>query len=166
MKLHSITAVILLLTLKCAAATLEGRVVAVLDGDTITLLDASHRQFRIRLAGIDAPEKKQPFGQRSKASLSGLVFGKSVIVETKKQDLYGRSIGKVLVNGQDANLEQVSRGMAWHYKAYQREQAHVDRALYSDAENSAKAAGRGLWADPAPVPPWEYRHRRPKSEKQ
>lgn len=153
-----LSAAILLLALNCTAATIEGRVVGVLDGDTITLLDQHHKQFRIRLSGIDAPEKKQPFGQRSKESLSSLVFGKPVSVETSKQDLYGRCLGKVLVNGQDANLEQLNRGMAWHYKAYSRSQSLIDRDGYADAENSARAARRGLWAESAPVPPWEYRH--------
>lgn len=79
-------------------------------------------------------------------------------VETDKQDRYRRNIGKVLVDGLDANLEQINRGMAWHYKAYAREQSAVDREAYSNAEKASKAARRGLWADAAPVPPWEYRH--------
>lgn len=158
-----LSAAILLLALNCTAATIEGRVVGVLDGDTITLLDQHHKQFRIRLSGIDAPEKKQAFGQRSKESLSSLVFGKPVSVETGKQDLYGRRIGKVLVNGQDANLEQIRRGMAWHYKAYRRSQPLIDRGGYADAENSARTARRGLWVESEPVPPWEYRHSAVKS---
>ncbi len=153
-----ISAAILVLALTCTAATIEGRVVGVADGDTITLLDPSHKQYKVRLSGIDAPEKSQPFGQRSKESLSSLVFGKPVAVETDKQDRYRRNIGKVLVDGLDANLEQINRGMAWHYKAYAREQPSVDREAYSNAEKASKAARRGLWADAAPVPPWEYRH--------
>lgn len=93
------------------------------DGDTITVLDADKVQHKIRLAGIDAQEKKQPFGQRSKESLSDLVFSKAVTVDTNKRDRYGREVGKVLVNGLDANLVQVQRGFAWHYKAYEREQS-------------------------------------------
>jgi endonuclease YncB( thermonuclease family) len=80
------------------------------------------------------------------------------MVETDKRDKYKREVGKVLVGGMDANLEQVSRGMAWHYKAYEREQTPNDRKLYAAAENEAKAARRGLWADADPMPPWEFRH--------
>lgn len=158
MKTYVSVAVLLVVALNCTAATIEGRVVGVMDGDTISIINQNHEQFRIRLSGIDAPEKKQEFGQRSKESLSSLVFGKPVTVETSKQDLYGRSVGKVLVNGQDANLEQIRRGMAWHYKAYRRSQPLIDRAGYADAENSARAARRGLWVESEPVPPWEYRH--------
>ena len=129
----------------------------VADGDTITVLDDTLKQHKIRLAGIDAPEKKQPFGQRSKESLSELMFAKTVTVEADKTDRYGREVGKVLVDGIDANLVQVQRGFAWHYKAYEREQSAIDRKAYSDAEDEAKAALRGLWKDTAPVPPWDYR---------
>ena len=106
----TIAAGLLLAALACTAATIEGRVVA--DGDTITVLDDNKVQHKIRLAGIDAPEKKQPFGQRSKQSLSDLVFDKAVTVETNKRDKYRREVGKVLVDGTDANLEQVKRDMA------------------------------------------------------
>ena len=106
----TIAAGLLLAALACTAATIEGRVVA--DGDTITVLDDNKVQHKIRLAGIDAPEKKQPFGQRSKQSLSDLVFDKAVTVETNKRDKYRREVGKVLVGGVDANLEQVKRDMA------------------------------------------------------
>ncbi len=154
----SFAAALLLASLTCNAATIEGKVVGVADGDTITLLDSTNTQHKIRLSGIDAPEKKQPFGNRSKESLSYLVFAKTVTVETDKLDKYKRNVGKVLVNGVDANLEQVKRGMAWHYKAYEREQPAADRKAYSDEENEAKAARRGLWNDAEPVPPWVFRH--------
>jgi endonuclease YncB( thermonuclease family) len=155
-----IAAVILLAALSCNAATIYGKVVGVADGDTITVLDADNTQHKIRLSGIDAPEKKQAFGQRSKQSLSDLVFSKTVAVETTKRDRYGREIGKVIVNGVDANLVQVQRGFAWHYKAYEREQPAIDRKVYANAENEARAARRGLWADVEPVPPWDFRHSR------
>ncbi len=153
-----IVAALLSAALNLQAAAIEGRVVGVSDGDTITVLDANNAQHKIRLSGIDAPEKKQPFGQRSKESLSDLVFNKPVAVDTDKQDRYGRKVGKVLVNGQDANLEQVKRGFAWHYKTYEREQPLLDRTAYTEAEIEAKAARRGLWADAEPVPPWDFRH--------
>ena len=106
----TIAAGLLLAALACTAATIEGRVVA--DGDTITVIDDKKVQHKIRLAGIDAPEKKQPFGQRSKQSLSDQVFDKAVTVESNKRDKYRREVGKVLVDGVGANLEQVKRDMA------------------------------------------------------
>ncbi len=154
----TIVAALLLAALTWGAATIEGRVVGVADGDTVTMLDTEKVQHKIRLSGIDAPEKKQPFGQRSKESPSDLVFNKPVTVDTDKQDRYGRKVGKVLVDGQDANLEQVKRGMAWHYKTYEREQSANDRKVYADAESDARAARLGLWNDSEPVPPWEFRH--------
>jgi len=139
------------------ADTLTGKVVGVADGDTITVLDGQQTQHKIRLMGIDAPEKAQPFGQNSKQSLSDLVFDRSVSVEWKKLDRFQRIVGKVQINGQDANLEQVRRGLAWHYKKYEREQEPLDRAAYSQAEIEARMGTRGLWSDPDPIPPWDWR---------
>lgn len=147
-----------LLHVTAVSETLNGNVVAVSDGDTITVLDASNEQHKIRLAGIDAPEKKQPFGQASKQSLSDMVYGKKVEVEYTKRDRYGRTIGKVHVNGDDVCLRQITFGMAWHYKKYQKDQPPEDRYAYASAENDAKAGKRGLWRDENPVPPWKYRH--------
>ncbi len=142
----------------CASgATIKGEVVSVADGDTVTVLDASRMQHRIRLVGIDAPERKQAFGTRSRGHLAALVFRKTVTVDFEKRDRYGRVVGKVIVGGTDASLEQVRAGMAWHYKAYASEQASSDRVAYAWTEEDARAARRGLWRDPAPVPPWEYR---------
>jgi endonuclease YncB( thermonuclease family) len=141
----------------CAADTLHGRVVGVYDGDTVTVLDGTNTQWKIRLMGIDAPEKKQAFGNKSKEHLSGLVFNKQVTVEYRKKDRYGRTVGKILVQGLDANLEQVKAGMAWHYKQYQREQSEADRIAYAKAEEQARAGRRGLWFDHEPAPPWDWR---------
>jgi endonuclease YncB( thermonuclease family) len=134
------------------ADTISGQVVGVSDGDTITVLDSSKKQTRVRLAQIDAPEKRQDFGAASKDALSGLVFGKPVTVEAETIDKYGRTVGKVLVGGVDANLEQVKKGMAWVYRQY----AHD--SVYFAAEKSAKAAKIGLWSKSGAVPPWEFRH--------
>ena len=139
------------------AATLEGRVVGVADGDTITILDASNTQYKIRLAGIDAPEKKQPFGNVSKQFLSDLVFGKQVIVEYQKLDRYDRVVGKVFVDGMNANLEQVRRGLAWYFKKYKSELVLNDRLAYLHAEEDAINARIGLWVEPNQIPPWEFR---------
>jgi len=139
------------------ADTLIGKVVGLADGDTITVLDSQQTQHKVRLMGIDCPEKSQPFGQNAKQSLSDLVFGQPVSVEWQKLDRYGRIVGKVLVNGQDANLEQIRRGMAWHFKKYDREQEPLDRGTYSQAEIEARMGNRGLWSDPEPIPPWDWR---------
>ena len=150
-------AALALLAAAAYADTLTGRVVGIADGDTLTLLDATNTQHKIRLSGIDSPEKKQPFGQVCKQSLSDLAYGRTVAVEANNRDRYGRVIGKVLVDGQDANLEQVRRGCGWHYKQYQNEQRLDDRLAYNAAEESARAGGVGLWADRNPVPPWDWR---------
>ncbi len=155
---RSLLVILALLCGQAAAETLMGVVVSVADGDTITVLDAERQQHKIRLAGIDAPEKKQPFGQKSKASLSSMVFGKRVTVEWTKRDRYQRIIGVVLVNGVDSNLEQVKAGMAWWYRQYAKEQTAQQRTAYEVAENQAKAGRVGLWADANPVAPWEFRH--------
>ena len=141
------------------AASLSGVVVGVSDGDTLTMLDTRLQQHKVRLAGIDAPEKRQPFGQRSKQSLGLLAYGRPVRIEAGKTDRYGRLIGRVVVDGLDVNREQVRRGFAWHYVAYAREQSASDRDLYADAESSARAERRGLWSVPDPTPPWEFRKR-------
>jgi len=144
------------LGLACAN-TIAGIVVGVADGDTVTVLDAVKAQHKIRLSGIDAPEKAQPFGQRSKENLSHLVFGKHVTVETGKIDRYGRTVGKVLIGGVDANLEQVRAGFAWHYKKYEGEQTSEDRRAYAGAETAARVARVGLWLDSTQLAPWDWR---------
>ncbi len=127
------------------------------DGDTVTVLDAQNAQHRIRLQGIDAPESHQAFGTQSKKSLSNLIFDREVTVEFDKTDQYGRIVGKILLDGKDINLEQVKAGMAWHYKEYQREQSPQDREIYARAEDEARSARRGLWADADPIEPSAFR---------
>jgi endonuclease YncB( thermonuclease family) len=148
-----IAATALLLVLQVQADTLRGKVINVADGDTITVQDDTHTQHKIRLAGNDELEKKQPFGNVSKQRLGDQLGGKAVEVDWSKIDKYGRKVGKVLVGEQDANLEQIKRGLAWHYKQYQREQSAADRQTYADAEKVAKAAQIELWKDPAPQAP-------------
>lgn len=147
-----IALLLLVLSAHVHAETLMGRVVGVADGDTLTVLDSSKGQTKIRLHQIDAPEKKQDFGQRSKQSLSDLVYGKQVRVEVFDTDKYQRKVGKVWVNGTDANLEQVKRGMAWVYEKYANDPA------YFAAERAAKSGRVGLWNQPNPTPPWVFRH--------
>ncbi|MGZ8270639.1 MAG: thermonuclease family protein [Methylophilus sp.] len=147
-----------LLTIQCAyAEILAGRVVGVADGDTITVLDSTHIQHKVRLRGIDAPEKKQAFGNVSKKSLSDMVFNQLVDVDWHKEDRYGRKVGKVIVNNKDVNLEQIKRGLAWLYKKYQRELTQSDRISYEQAEQEAIGSHLGLWIDANPVAPWEFR---------
>jgi endonuclease YncB( thermonuclease family) len=142
---------------------LTGKVVGVSDGDTLTVLvqrDQSLEQIKVRVSGIDAPEKAQAFGDRSRQGLSDCAFAKKVQVEVIKLDRYGRSVGKVISQGTDCGLRQIELGLAWHYKAYAREQSPADRQSYAAAEDVAHERKRGLWADPAAIPPWDFR--RPK----
>lgn len=150
-------AICLLINFNVCAGDIQGRVIRVTDGDTITILDGKNEQHKIRLAGIDAPEKKQAFGTRSKQALSDDVFGKTVIVDWNKRDRYKRIVGKVMVDGQDMNLKQVKRGMAWHYKKYEGEQDVEDRSDYAQAEDLARRGRLGLWRDDSPVAPWDFR---------
>ena len=151
--------VLALISINCglSAGTIQGKVVAVADGDTITVLDAKNTQHKIRLQGIDAPEKAQAFGQKSKQSLIRLVHSKQAIIEFQKKDKYGRTVGKVVLNDLDVCLEQIKLGMAWHYKQYESEQPKEDRETYAQAELSARSQAIGLWKDKQPSPPWEFR---------
>lgn len=139
------------------AESYSGLVVSVADGDTVTVLDGANQQHKVRLAGIDAPEKAQAFGNVSRQHLAQLVFQKRVTIEFEKFDRYRREVGKVLVAGRDINLQQIEAGLAWHYKTYQSEQPPADRQVYSAAESSAATGLRGLWRAPSPTPPWEFR---------
>jgi len=138
--------------------SVSGTVVKIADGDTITILDAQNVQHKIRLQGIDAPERRQDFSEVSREHLASLVFGKYVRIEYEKVDRYGRLVGRVWVDGNDECLEQLKAGLAWHYKEYEKEQSPTDRQLYASAEQEARAQKRGLWKDSNPTPPWEYRH--------
>ena len=160
LRTHAVTvmlAVGVLFSFSVHAELLMGRIVGISDGDTVTLLDANQRQYKIRLTGIDAPEKKMPFGQRSKEHLSDLVFSKGVQVETEKLDRYGRTLGKILLDRKDINLAMINAGLAWHYKKYQKDQSRSDLLLYAHAEEQARQQHIGLWRDPNPTPPWEWR---------
>ena len=148
------------------SAELVGKVVAVVDGDTVRVLDASNREHKIRLQGIDAPERGQPFGNRSRQHLASLVAGKTVHIDSQKKDRYGRILGKLWVAPEhcddcdpnlDANLAQIQAGMAWWYYHYADEQLPADRTAYQSAVNAAKNARLGLWQASDPIPPWAWR---------
>jgi endonuclease YncB( thermonuclease family) len=140
------------------AETLTGKVVKIADGDTITLLDHDNRQYRIRVAGIDAPERRQPYYEASKQNLAKLAFGRVATVEWRKHDKYKRIVGNVRVAGEDVGLAQVRAGLAWWYRDFAREQTPEDRRLYEAAELDARGARLGLWRDPAPLEPKRARH--------
>ncbi|MFZ1386071.1 MAG: thermonuclease family protein [Thiolinea sp.] len=135
----------------------EANIVSIADGDTLTVLGPDQNTYKIRLQGIDSPEKKQPFGQACKESLMDLTRGQPAQVEAFKKDRYGRIVAKVKVGGKDLALEQIKLGCGWHYAAYEKEQSARDQKSYAKAEQQARAAERGLWQDAAPVAPWDFR---------
>lgn len=127
------------------------RVVGVADGDTLTALSLGRRQIKCRLYGIDAPEKKQAYGQASKLSLAELTFGREAQIEVVDRDRYGRSVCRIAVAGVDINREQIARGMAWMYRQYT-----SDRD-YQEAELVARTRRIGIWREAEPTPPWAFR---------
>lgn len=153
----------------CLAQDFSGKVIGVSDGDTIKVLDENKVEHKIRLYGIDAPEKKQPFGQRAKQHLSEMVFGKNVRVNVVNKDRYGREVGIIFCLGNNcrdrewsANIRMISDGYAWAYLQYIK--ALEDRVLYGDTQWAAKNERRGLWIDQNPTPPWEYRKSKKRSK--
>jgi len=157
MKKLLLAGLLLALSAHADADVIAGRVVAVADGDTITVRDASHKEYKVRLSGIDAPEKAQPFGAAAKKSLSSLVSGKEVTVDLIRRGYYPHVVGKVLVDGLDVNLVQIERGMAWFFRHYQNEHPTEDSEKYMQAQGAAENKRVGLWADKNPTPPWEFR---------
>jgi endonuclease YncB( thermonuclease family) len=136
---------------------IEGKVINVHDGDTVTVLDQDNKKFNIRLQGIDAPELKQEFGAASQKNLSGMVLGKQVSIFWNKVDKYRRTVGTIMLDGRDINIEQVKAGVAWHYKKYEDEQSPADRRTYAAAEQLAREAKLGLWSGAKPLAPGDYR---------
>ncbi|WP_025915828.1 thermonuclease family protein [Herminiimonas sp. CN] len=139
------------LLLLCALPAHAHQVISIADGDTMTLL-VDRQPLKIRLSDIDAPEKKQAFGQRSKESLSDLCWGKDATYRAQTVDRYGRTVARVTCSGIDANRAQVERGMAWVYAQYNK-----DSALPA-VQQTARSGRKGLWADKVSLPPWEFRH--------
>jgi endonuclease YncB( thermonuclease family) len=132
--------------------TLSGKVTAVSDGDTLTILVDGNKQIKIRLAAIDAPEKNQAFGNRAKQQLSDLCFSKNATLKVVSTDRYGRTVGDVYCAGTNANLEMVKSGLAWVFRKYDKGFEY----LYA-AEEDARSAKLGLWTDPNPIAPWDWR---------
>ncbi|WP_347158556.1 thermonuclease family protein [Pontibacter chitinilyticus] len=133
------------------ASTAGDKVVGVKDGDTIVLLRNGEEET-VRLYGVDTPEKTQAYGQKAKQFTSDMVFGKTVQLIVKNKDRYGRTVGTIiLADGRSLNAELVRNGYAWHYTAYSK-----DKNL-ANLEADARRFKRGLWQDPNPTPPWDYR---------
>jgi micrococcal nuclease len=147
------------LTVTCAVTAfaarphyeVSGKVVKIADGDTLIILDGANTQHKIRLAGIDAPEKGQPFGTKAREPLAGKVFGQTVRVEVIDVDRYKREVGRTYLSERFINMEMVRDGLAWRYVQYDKP------GEFAAAEADAREHRRGLWADPNPVPPWEWR---------
>ena len=134
-------------------AEINGKVIRVHDGDTLTLLQtASRKHLQIRLEGIDAPEIGQSFGEESRAVLDGMVYGKLVTIRPVTIDKYGRTVARVFLGTLDVNLELVRLGFAWRYDHYSQEQA------LGEAQQHAREQKWGLWQDRHPIPPWDWRH--------
>lgn len=155
MRITFLLATLIYSTLALTAPVVTGKVIHVTDGDTIKIL-VDHKQIKVRLAEIDAPELHQAFGRKSKQYLGNLVFDKMVTVEQVDTDRYGRTVGKVYLDTLYINAEMIKTGYAWFYRKYGK-----DLSLY-DFENEARANHRGLWVDANPVPPWEWRKQRRK----
>jgi endonuclease YncB( thermonuclease family) len=136
---------------------LQGRVVKLADGDSITVLDNEKVQHKIRLSGIDTPERAQPFGKVAKQFLSDKIANKTVCVGWYKKDRYQRLVGVVRLDDQDINLTLVEAGLAWHYTYYQKEQSASDQKRYAKAQQRAEKKQLGLWEDKRPIPPWDWR---------
>jgi len=145
--------VTLLVLASASAHAWTGQVVAVTDGDTIKVLQ-DDRETKVRLYGVDTPEKKQAFGQKARDLTASMVAGKVVDVEPVDLDRYGRTVGIVTVAGRSLNEELLKSGFAWVYRQY----CHRGEcSAWIMEESQARAARIGLWADPAPLPPWEWR---------
>ncbi|HFI2730595.1 TPA: thermonuclease family protein [Escherichia coli] len=152
--LNVLSFAVALLPATLCAAQIQGKVIRVLDGDTIEVLQ-EQQPVRVRLLNIDAPEKKQPFGRWSTNQLKSLLAGQSVTVSYTQTDRYGRILGRVITaNGTEANRQQVQKGAAWVYDRY-----NIDNSLPA-LQREAQTQKRGLWADNQPVPPWEWRHKK------
>ena len=135
---------------------ITGTVVGVADGDTLSVLDSSKREYRVRLAEIDAPESSgQAFGNQAKHALSWMCYRKLAEITVHTKDRYGRNVGVVTCDGVNANAKMVESGLAWVYTQY----ASANSPLFG-LEQQARLAKRGLWRDANPVPPWAWRKSR------
>ena len=144
--------IFILFPLVCSAQRFTVKVVSISDGDTFTAINTDNLQLKIRLYGIDAPEKKQAYGNKSKEFLSSLILGRSISIDVQSKDGYGRYLAYAYSpEGKDVSLLMIHEGMAWHFSKYD------NNEVYEAAQAVAQKAKRGLWKDPSPIAPWEFR---------
>ena len=136
----------------------------VVDGDTAYFIDNNKKQIKVRLQGIDAPERKQPFYMESKRYLLKLIGGKTVSLKCDKKDRYKREVCTIYLDDLDVNLALVKAGLAWHYKKYSFEQSIFDRKRYSSSEVTARKSKKGLWIEETPLAPWDWRRKKKNSK--
>ncbi len=156
--------IIFILSISSLRADFTAKVLRVVDGDTVHVEDEAGKKFKVRLTGIDAPEKNQSYGLASTYHLRELLLNKIVFLKSKPSkgmpysvDRYKRVLAKIILDGKDVNLSQVLSGYAWHFKRYQNQQSRSDRELYSQAELHAKENNLGLWREKKPIAPWKWR---------
>ena len=156
--------IIFTLNINSLRADFTAKVQRVVDGDTVHVIDKAGKKFKVRLTGIDAPEKNQPYGLAATYKLTEILINKLVLLKSKPNngkpytiDRYKRVLAKIILDGRDINLSQVLRGYAWHFKRYQKQQSPSDRELYSEAEIDAKKNELGLWGEKNPIAPWKWR---------
>ena len=156
--------IIFTLNINLLRADFTAKVQRVVDGDTVHVIDKAGKKFKVRLTGIDAPEKNQPYGLAATYKLTEILINKLVLLKSKPNngkpytiDRYKRVLAKIILDGRDINLSQVLRGYAWHFKRYQKQQSPSDRELYSEAEIDAKKNKLGLWGEKNPIAPWKWR---------
>ena len=143
----------LLLLFLTVSATFTGKVIKITDGDTIVVLTDKKEQVKIRLEGIDCPESSQDFGNKAKQATSDLCFGKQVKIIKSGEDRYGRTLGYVMVGDINVNKELLKQGLAWHYKQYNKDEE------LAELEQEARNKKIGLWSQPNPVAPWDFRRK-------
>jgi len=132
---------------------IQGKVIGIFDGDTYNILTIDNQTIKVRMEGIDAPEREMPFHKASQKYLSQLIYKKDIKLDKTGEDQYGRTLGfTYLLDGTDINLQMLKEGMVWHYKKYN------SNRLYSDAEKEARSFKKGLWTDKNPIAPWEFRN--------
>lgn len=141
----------ILLSITLLSFTLKGKVIRASDGDTIVVLDSTNTQHRIRLDGIDCPEKGQPFGNKATLFVKNLVAGKEVVVEWKKKDRYGRILGYVFIDSTNINKELLRNGLAWHYRFFNKDEE------LAELEEHAKSKKINIWSEKNPIVPYMWR---------
>lgn len=154
---QALLAMTLMLTIATASAdSLTGRVVKIADGDTLTLA-VGRQHHKIRIAAIDAPERYQAWGDRSRTHLSSLALNQAAVANCSGFDQWGHRLCKLTVNNRDIGLTQIEEGMAWWSRQNANEQPAAEQSAYGSAELMAKLKRRGLWRDTNPMPPWDFR---------